>query len=183
MSSSALPLVSAMNLITRVVHLHRVDGLPERRCPVPAGRRQRHRLPAVPGQRLPHRRRRPARGLPTEHGSAGAGEPGGLPARRPQARDARHRDRPTSPLVVEERRRTHGREGLDPPRRGGRQLRADRRDHRLRRRPPFRLWLHAGRRRRDVLPFTIDADIYASLRTDAKTLFHTQRSGSRSSTR
>ncbi|HVK34094.1 MAG TPA: cellulase N-terminal Ig-like domain-containing protein [Microlunatus sp.] len=32
-------------------------------------------------------------------------------------------------------------------------------------------------------PFTIDADIYASLRTDAKTLFYTQRSGSRSSTR
>ena len=26
-------------------------------------------------------------------------------------------------------------------------------------------------------PFTIDADIYASLRTDAKTLFYTQRSG------
>ena len=39
-----------------VVHLHCLGGLPERRCPVPAGRRQRRRLPAVSRQRLPHRR-------------------------------------------------------------------------------------------------------------------------------
>ena len=47
---------------------------------------------------------------------------------------------------------TDGREGADPPRRRRRQLRTERRDHRLRRRPPLRLRLHAGRRRRDVLP-------------------------------
>ena len=60
-------------------------------------------------------------------------------------------------------------EGWTTSRRRGRQLRAERRDHRLRRRPPLRRRLHAGRRRRDQpTRSTIGSDIYQRCGTDAQ---------------